>query len=84
MESGMRNGHGTTYFKNGAMEYEGQWLKNMPDGQNCIIYGKTGKVIYEGRLVRGVGIEGDQIIYEYGKSRQSMVGRYVTRAMATR
>merc|ERR1712226_1713003 len=37
MEAGMRNGHGTTYFKNGVMEYEGQWLKNMPDGQNVII-----------------------------------------------
>ena len=65
MEAGVRNGVGTSFFRNGTIQFEGNWLDNMPDGDSCQIFDQNGSMVHNGRLVRGVGRFAGEIVYKY-------------------
>lgn len=63
---GVKVGFGKIFWDNGQEQYAGNWYNNMPDGEDCKVYGKDGSLIFEGRLVNGINKFAGMVKYQYG------------------
>jgi len=63
---GVKVGFGKIFWDNGQLQYSGNWYNNMPDGEDCKVYGKDGSIIFEGRLVNGIYKFAGMVKYQYG------------------
>jgi len=63
---GVKVGFGKIFWDNGQEQYSGNWYNNMPDGEECKVYGKDGGLVFEGRLVNGINKFAGMVKYQYG------------------
>jgi antitoxin component YwqK of YwqJK toxin-antitoxin module len=53
-EPGRYEGYGHLYHKNGNLEFEGNFMRGGPDGDQCLTYYDTGQVKYRGKCIAGI------------------------------